>query len=258
MMIGLARRVIPKPMRRRLNKVRYGLEKVNYRIQTFRRLGGLYPRECNICGYVGLFAYFGDPPRRDARCKGCDSVERHRLLKLWVDRNQDRLKGTTVLHFAPEPAIRNMVKPLAGRYVSADIMPGLADIVLDIEAIAQPDRSFDWIICSHVLEHIDDAKALPELYRVLKPGGILSIMVPIVEGWDRTYENSAINGEAARDLHFGQYNHVRYYGHDLRDRIAAAGFDLTEITAVEPDVSKFGLMRGEKIFVATRRADGAR
>ena len=61
--------------------------------------------------------------------------------------------------------------------------------VLDIEAIAVPDASYDCVVCSHVLEHVDDAKALCEIYRVLKPGGVALIMLPVIEGWATTYEN---------------------------------------------------------------------
>ena len=53
-------------------------------------------------------------------------------------------------------------------------------------------------------------------------------------------------------IHFGQENHVRYYGADVRDRIRAAGFGLKEFVASEPDVSRYGLLRGETIFVASK------
>ena len=39
---------------------------------------GVTPRTCPICGYHGLFQVFGTPPRYDARCGGCGSLERHR------------------------------------------------------------------------------------------------------------------------------------------------------------------------------------
>ena len=79
-------------------------------------------------------------------------------------------------------------------------------------------------------------------------------MVPIVEGWSRTYENSAVQSDEDRALHFGQFDHVRYYGSDLRDRIRAADFDLEEFSASPQDCIKFGLMPGEIIFLAQRRS----
>jgi SAM-dependent methyltransferase len=229
-----------------------GLDDVRYRLRTVRALGGVYQRHCNICGYSGLFAYSGDPPRRDSRCKRCRSLERHRLLKLWVTEQIDALSGLDVLHFAPEPAVATIVKPIAKTYLSADLTPGRADAVLNIEKIDKPDCSFDWIICCHVLEHVHDEQALAELHRVLRPGGFLTIMVPIVEGWDATYENAQVMDRSGRDLHFGQNDHVRYYGSDLRERITQAGFALSEKTAIEPDVSNYGLVRGEKVFIGRR------
>ena len=77
-------------------------------------------------------------------------------------------------------------------------------------------------------------------------------MTPVVEGWARTYENPSVDGPVARNLHFGQSDHVRMYGRDVRDRIRAAGFNLAEYAAVEPDVLTYGLMRGEILFVATK------
>lgn len=123
---------------------------------------------------------------------------------------------------------------------------------VNIEATGLPDAEYDRIICSHVLEHVDDAKALGEMRRMLKPGGKLAIMTPVVEGWARTYENPNVDGPVDRNLHFGQSDHVRFYGRDVRDRIRAAGFDLGEYAAIEPDVLTYGLMRGEVLFVATR------
>jgi hypothetical protein len=102
------------------------------------------------------------------------------------------------------------------------------------------------------LEHVDDKRALSELFRILEAGGIVVLMFPIVEGWDRTYENPAVNGPANRLLHFGQEDHVRYFGRDVRARIQAAGFTLEEFTAEEPLVHLHGLVRGEKVFVARR------
>jgi ubiquinone/menaquinone biosynthesis C-methylase UbiE len=103
-----------------------------------------------------------------------------------------------------------------------------------------------------VLEHVDDKKALAEVYRVLRPGGVALIMLPVVEGWATTYENKAVTAPEDRMRHYGQSDHVRYYGADVRDRIRAAGFELSEFTAEGEDVLTYGLQRGEKVFVATK------
>ena len=77
-------------------------------------------------------------------------------------------------------------------------------------------------------------------------------MFPVVEGWENTYENSLHTSPADREMFFGQSDHVRMFGRDVRDRIENAGFSLTEFTAEEPNVSRYGLIRGEKLFIAAK------
>ena len=214
--------------------------------------GASFPRACNVCGYHGRFQSAGKPPRIDARCPKCGSAERYRLLALWLDRHGAFLREAQALHFAPEAGLAALLKKRVGRYQSADITPGRADLVLNIEAIGVADQSHDCIVCSHVLEHVDDKKALAEIYRVLKPGGVALIMLPVIEGWATTYENPKVMTPQERKRHYGQADHVRYYGADVRGRIRAAGFQLEEFTAEGEDVLTYALQRGEKVFIARR------
>lgn len=226
--------------------------------QRFVRMAaGIAPRLCPLCDYYGMFAPFGAPPRFDARCPSCGSLERHRLIWLLLTRQRVFTKDHRLLHFAAEAVLRKHIRAMVGRYETAEIRADLnPDHVVNIEALDLPDSSFDRILCNHVLEHVNDVKALAELFRVLVPGGVALLTTPIVEGWAATYENPAIDGAKARTLHFGQDDHVRFYGRDLRDRIRAAGFALTEFTATEPDVHRYGLMRGETVFIATKPEAG--
>lgn len=224
-------------------------------INALRRLlttTAAYKMECACCGQHARFRSTGLPPRLNALCPNCGSFERHRLLRLFLDRNSQLFDGSSILHFAPEKAVRQIIEPSAAKYVACDIDPGKDVIRIDIENIDLPSEAFDLVICLHVLEHVDDAAALGEIYRVLKPGGTALLMFPIIEGWDHTLEIPAVTTAAERLRYFGQEDHVRYFGRDVRDRIKAAGFDLNEFTAEEPDVSRYGLLRGEKIFVAKR------
>ena len=174
----------------------------NFLVSILDRLDGWFPRECPLCGYQGYFRAHGAPPRFDARCPQCGSLERHRLVALWLALNRGKIEGRRVLHFAPEPALRGLFQPLASQYLSADAAPGRADRQLDITAIDLPDGSFDVIFCSHVLEHVDDARALAQIRRVLSSDGILIVSTPVVDAWERTYENPSVNGEPGRWLHF--------------------------------------------------------
>lgn len=225
---------------------------LSYLRSTLKSLRGRETHLCSVCGYEGPFGPGPCGRRPDVKCPRCRSGERHRLLKLWLDQSPDVLSDADVLHFAPEKSMTALLKNISKSYRTADIEPGRADLTLNIESLALPDATFDCVVCSHVLEHVDDQKALSEIWRVLRPGRFAIIMVPIVEGWAATYENPDATTAAERERHFGQHDHVRYYGADLRERIRAAGFGLEEFTADGPDVPRYGLLPGAKVFIATR------
>lgn len=213
-----------------------------------------FTRTCPICGYVGEFAPVGEPPRLDGLCPSCRSRERHRLFKLWIDRRGGIDSAMAVLHFAPEPMFEPMLRALAGRYVTTDFMRTKVDLKLDIEALALDDASFDLIVAHQILEHVDHVKALAECFRVLRPGGRLVVTTPVIEAWETTYVNPEVKTARDRLLHFGQKDHTRVFGRDLKDQMRAAGFQLHEFVSVEPDVSSFALVRGETLYELTRPA----
>ncbi|WP_118133330.1 class I SAM-dependent methyltransferase [Oceanicella sp. SM1341] len=206
---------------------------------------------CPVCGYEGRFSPVRQKP--DLWCPACDSRPRHRLLKLWMNRELQLPASARVLHFAAEPWIGDWFAPRVAEYVTADINDKF-DLQLDMTAIDLPDARYDVIIANHVLEHLDDRKALAELYRVLAPGGMVILSVPLVDGWDETYEDPSITDPEDRLIHFTDRTHLRLYGRDFPDRVAAAGFTVRAFTAHEPDVSRHALQRGEKIFVGRKPA----
>lgn len=58
------------------------------------------------------------------------------------------------------------------------------DLVCDVHEIDLPDESFDCIFCTGVLEHVDDPdKVTNEIWRLLKPSGIVHIEVPFIQGY---------------------------------------------------------------------------
>jgi SAM-dependent methyltransferase len=208
-------------------------------------------RSCPICLYEGYFRRFGRPPRLDARCPACGSLERHRLFWLWFKENTEML-ASPVLHFAPEKILQDKLKVIFTEYRTADIFHE-ADLRLNIEKIDVDTSTVKTVICNHVLEHVDDKKALAEIARILTADGVLICSVPIIEGWEKTYENPNAKSDFERELHFGQYDHVRCYGRDFRDRLRAAGFNkIEECTAAGEEVVRHGLLRGEKIFICSK------
>jgi SAM-dependent methyltransferase len=173
------------------------------------------------------------------------------LLKLWIDREMALPESAEIIHFAAEPWVRAEMEARGARYRTADLND-LFELQLDITAIDLPDASLDMVIANHVLEHVDDAKALAEVFRVLKPGGQAVLTVPMIDGFDATYEDPAHDTAELRALYYGDPTHLRWYGRDFRDRLAGAGFDLREFTALEPDATTFALHRGEKVFIGVR------
>jgi len=214
---------------------------------------GRLPRNCPICGYHGVFIGVGHPGRWDARCLNCGSRERHRLLHLWRTENGgDKLKDKRILHFAPEKVIMRQMRgnPL---YETADLMQSGVTHQVDITKVPLPDASYDVVMANHVLEHIgDDRAAMRELFRLLKPGGVALLSVPINATRQETYENPSVTGDAARWAHFSAHDHLRYYGLDFASRLQDAGFQ-TEIFRVSPeDEVRHGLLRDEWIYIAHR------
>jgi len=167
--------------------------------------------------------------RKNALSPGTLSLERHRQMWLYLQRETDFFtKKYKVLHIAPEQEFfRKFKKQENLEYISMDLHSPIVDIRADILKIPFNDNSFDVIFCNHVLEHIEnDNKAMKELYRVMKHGGWGIFQVPIKANMEKTYENFSIKTSKDRKLHFGQYDHVRWYGMDYFDRLKHVGFEI--------------------------------
>jgi len=224
-------------------------------LQLIPRIYGYEPRECVICGAKGKFLaeiHFPDIFTYDALCPKCGSLPRHRLLRLALDRENLVGPESRVLHFAPETSVRGSIEPRVAVYKTSDIIPEGVDFALNIEKIDQPDASWDVVVCSHVLEHVDHRKALRELHRILAPGGKLLALFPIVEAWTHDYENPAITSDRDRGLHFGKENHVRRFGSSVRKDFVEAGFRLEPFSPIGPEVVRYGLIPGETLFIGVK------
>lgn len=214
---------------------------------------------CPICQHGSRYDFGEFNGRSKAICPNCRSLERHRFIWMVLEeqlKNQDHSE-CSMLHFAPEPCLSQYFEKLFGvNYITGDIAPGRAKQVVDITQICFPENRFDYIMCNHVLEHIiEDIKALSELYRVLKPHGIAYLAVPM--RGNTTYENNDIVSPKERTKHFGQHDHVRYYGQDFIERVRSVGFSVDVVTAFELIKNDnlritLGLMTNDKLFIARR------
>lgn len=170
---------------------------------------------CPICGYAGPFAHVHPETglRRNALCPRCGSKERHRLQYLVLERLAEThdFSAMSMIHFAPEPFFEVYFRKRFGRYESADLTRRNVDHRVDLRRLPFDDRSYDFVFASHVLEHIrEDAQALSEISRVLRPGGIAILPVPILG--EETVEYPEPNPHESA--------HVRAPGADYYDRYA--------------------------------------
>ena len=186
------------------------------------------------------------------------SLERHRLLWLYLLNETDFFSTTTiqkVLHFAPEQAFYKIFRNQKNiEYTTTDLLSPLADVKADICNLPFEDYTYDIIFCNHVLEHIpDDTKAMQELYRVLKKGGMAILQIPQDLKRATTFADNSIVNQKDRAAIFGQYDHVRIYGRDYFDKLRSIGFTVIEedyTSKLDPkSVERFCLAKGEIIPV---------
>ena len=196
--------------------------------------------------------------RNNALSPSTLSLERHRLLWLYLQNETDFFTSEVkkkVLHFAPEQAFYKLFRNQTNiDYTTTDLFSPLADVKADICNLPFEDNQYDVIFCNHVLEHIpDDTKAMQELYRVLKPGGMAILQIPQDLNRAVTFTDDTITNQKERAEIFGQYDHVRIYGRDYFDKLRSIGFTVIEedyTKKISPElVEKYCLAKGEIIPV---------
>ena len=209
------------------------------------------------------------PSYKNVVCPRCGSHPRHRLIALYFDRFAPTLKNSSVLHFAPEKPIRRQIVEVAKEYISADLRPeGRAyemdryefllneiDMQADVTELPFPEQRFDVVVCSHVLEHVDDdAKALREIFRVLKYDGWALVQTPIDKCRATTLERPDIDTPALRLQYYHQEDHVRLYGREIFARFLASGFMPAIIPpeSVCSDPKFFGLWPDEDLMIVRK------
>ena len=205
--------------------------KVFYKFSSIRYRGEKY--FCPICerGF-SKFLTGPDKSRKNSKCPGCGSLERQRLLWLYlVNKLEIKNRKIKFLYIAPDYATQTSLKRLKNiSYTSVDLNSPLAIKKNDITNLEFKDNSFDAIICYHVLEHVEnDRKALSEIFRVLKPDGWAILQSPVETDRAITFEDLTITTPHERKRIFGQEDHVRIYGRDYPARLEETGFIVKEV-----------------------------
>lgn len=208
--------------------------------------------------YRKLLSYGYETTRKNVLAPGSLSLERHRLMWLYLKETNFFTQKLKVLHIAPEQAFLGKFKKMKNLdYVTLDIESPIADIKADIRNLPLNNNTFDVIFCNHVLEHIvEDNMAMSELYRVMKPNGWGIFQVPMKYNMEKTYEDFSITSPEDRQKHFGQYDHVRWYGMDYFQRLEKVGFKVNTKFKTEKfnqkEQEKFALMKGEILPVVSK------
>ncbi len=216
--ISWLRGVIPAPTRPVLKHAAYAGRGLRYAGDAVER---------PVCG--GRSSRFLPNPgdgRPGARCPRGDTCERHRLLTLYLKRHTDwYTRRPKVLDFAPMFPMLKAFKAMPNLdYTTAGPMLEWIDVKVDITDIQYEARTFDAMLCFHVIERVpDDRKALAELYRILKPGGWANTQVPVDFHREETLEDPSVRTPPDRLRVYGHHDHKRRYGKDFKARLEEAG-----------------------------------
>lgn len=199
--------------------------------------------QCNICNFK-CDRFASDGWHENVRCPKCGSDVRKRLFVATIFKFekgkylQENIRGKSILHFAPERSITRLVEKYCANYKTADYLTEgylyeKLDFEMDISDMAEiSTSSFDTLIAMDVLEHVkNDKAAIAEIFRILKPGGTCFLTVPQKDNLDETYEDASITEPEDRELHFGQFDHLRIYGSDFKEFLKKEGFEVELIKA---------------------------
>lgn len=114
------------------------------------------------------------------------------------------------------------------------IDPGLTLDVQDATALPYPDETFDHCICVSVLEHVGagkDAKALAEMWRVLRPGGVLHLTADVAAVPQDVFLDEPLYGDgaAASGVGEGVFFKREYGPEEVEALIAGLPWDVLEL-----------------------------
>lgn len=192
-------------------------------------------------------------------CSKCFSFDRERLYMFYLKRFHQFKVADIVLEFAPSPGFAKVIeKAFPIQYKTSDLFMEGVDYKLDIQDLSSiPNNSIDFIICSHVLEHIpDDKKAMENMFNILKPGGKAIMMVPILKNFNSVDEDPECTDVSERWRRFGQDDHIRLYSQKVfKSRLQQAGFAVELISAQEAEhaeLIKLGIPTSFVLYIANK------
>lgn len=196
----------------RFKEIEYYLKGLRAPIFKLLNHKSKYKYDCPICSYHGPFMNKNN--RLRAKCPKCGELERARMAMLVINSTYSDKKAseTDVLHVSPENFLRKIFKSKYKSYISSDLYREDVDHQFDIQNIPYPDSSFDLVFASHVLEYVEnDRQAIQEIKRVLRPGGLALLPVPMLHEKTIDYEERPPNKRIIRETgidYFDRYKEV--------------------------------------------------
>ena len=184
-----------------------GLRAPIYKVINFR---SAYKYRCPICNYYGPFLDKNN--RLRAKCPKCGELERARMAMLVLNEIYDGEKAskTDVLHVSPENFLRKIFKKNYKSYISSDLYRKDVDQQFDIQSIPYPDSSFDLVFASHVLEYVkNDKQAIKEIKRVLRPGGLAFLPVPMLHDKTIDFDERPLDKRIIRETGIDYFDRYR-------------------------------------------------
>lgn len=217
-------------------------------VEGFYRLNHNFLKTLDDSNFIFSVYHFETLNTFSYACPNCGAVDRERLFGLYLKDFSGINKNSkfSMLDFAPSKTFYSFIKNKFPNinYRSADLCRKNVDDNIDItEMKIYEDERFDFIICSHILEHVNqDEKAMSELYRVLNKNGKAIIMVPIMLSLSEDYENKEVITEMDRWKHFGQYDHVRMYSKQgFLEKLKKVGFKINQFDSLYFGPETFGI-----------------
>lgn len=196
-------------------------------------------RRCPYCG-PSLFVWQG-PWATDVRCIGCSAGIVQLGIGWALRENFGALRKCDVCELSSRGALsaylRRKARSVATSEYFADVPPGTLHNGVrceDVQRLTYATASFDLVTHTEVLEHVpDDARAMAELLRVLRPGGSMIFTVPMHDG-EHTVERARQHDGVIEYLMEPVYHldllrpegilAFRDYGLDIVERLREAGF----------------------------------
>lgn len=200
---------------------------------------------------------------RAQKCHDCKSSDRDRLAYLYFKYEglfQQDMRSITLLHIAPEDCIaQEFRKNPKVSYLAVDSFehgytyPSYIQ-EMNILDLCFPNDHFDWLICNHVLQDIqDDLLAMKEILRVLKPGGKAMLQVPISPKLKNTLEYQGVLTLEESQALYGQRFHKRVYSKQgFTHKLKTIGFEIN-VFNISEKYPQHGLNPFEDIYIGIKR-----